>query len=149
MKFGTARRITANFASLATAEITSKIVQAVVFIYLARSFGKNDFGIFSFSISFSLIVMILADFGLGTLFVREISRNKKEASRLFSNGLAIKAALAAIGLILGYLFLNLMGYPLRTKNVAYIMLLFVLSLGEFAIMLQEALKRSSGVFIIN
>ena len=124
MKFGTARRITANFASLATAEITSKIVQALIFIYLARFLGKNDFGIFSFSISFSLIFMILADFGMGTLFVREISRKKEQASKFFSHGLAIKAVLAAISLALGYTFLNIMGYPQRTVYVACIMLMF-------------------------
>ena len=110
--------------ALATAEITSKIIQALIFIYLARFLGKDDFGIFSFSISFSLIFMILADFGMGTLFVREISRKKEQASKFFSHGLAIKAVLAAISLALGYMFLNIMGYPQRTVYVASIMLLF-------------------------
>jgi O-antigen/teichoic acid export membrane protein len=124
MAFGTARRITANFASLVTAEITSKIVQALVFIYLARFLTKDDFGIFSFSLSFSLIVMIIADFGLTNFLVREISRNKKDAHKYFSNGLLIRMTLSIAAFAVGYAALVAMDYPVRTIKVACIMMAF-------------------------
>ena len=66
----TARRITSNFLSLATSEIISKILQLVIFVYLARVLGKEDFGIFSFGIAFSLLIVIISDFGLSTLLIR-------------------------------------------------------------------------------
>ena len=69
----TARRITFNFLSLTSGEIISKILQIFIFIYLARALGKDDFGIFSFGISFAFIIVIIANFGLSTLLVREIS----------------------------------------------------------------------------
>ena len=70
----TARRITSNFLSLAAAEIISKTMQLIIFIYLARVYGKSEFGVFGFALAFSTIIVIIADFGINTLLIREISR---------------------------------------------------------------------------
>ncbi|MAH32902.1 hypothetical protein CL615_00765 [archaeon] len=126
IKMNTARRITANFLSLIGSEIISKLIQLAVFIFLARSLGKEEFGVFSFGIAFALLIVIIADFGLITLLIREISRNKKLASKYLSNALAVKVLLSLITLIFAYLFLNLMDYSQNVKIVAYIMLLFTL-----------------------
>ena len=120
----TARRITANFLSLLTSEIVSKIIQLAIFIFLARSLGKEEFGVFSFGIAFGLLIVVIADFGLGTLLIREISRNKKEASRYLSNAFIVKIFLVIITVSAAYIFLNLMGYKGEVKSVAYIMLSF-------------------------
>ena len=124
MGLNTARRITVNFLSLFTGEATSRVLQLLISIFLARSLGKEDFGIFSFSFAFGFLFMIIADFGLGTLLVREISRDKKSASRCLFNGAAIKALLAMLSFALASLFLSIMGYSSKTKAVAYLMLLF-------------------------
>ena len=126
IKMNTARRITSNFLYLTGSEIISKIIQLVVFIFLARSLGKEEFGIFSFGIAFALLIVIIADFGLITLLIREISRNKKLASKYLSNALAVKVLLSLITIIFAYLFLNLMNYSQNVKIVAYTMLLFTL-----------------------
>lgn len=122
----TARRITANFLSLLTSEFISKIIQLAIFIFLARSLGKEEFGVFSFGIAFGLLIVIIADFGLGTLLIREISRNKKEASRYLSNAFIVKIFLVIITISVAYIFLNLMGYEDEVKLVAYIMLSFTI-----------------------
>lgn len=126
MKFGTARRITTNFISLITSEIISKFLQLVIFVYLARRLGKDDFGVFSFGLAFALIVAVIADFGLNYLFVREISRNKNLASKYLFNGIVVKIFLSIATVFLAYLFLDLMGYSYEVKTVAYIMLFFTL-----------------------
>ena len=56
----TARRITRNFLSLSISEIFAKILQLIVFVYLARSFGPLEFGNFGFALAFSLIIVIIA-----------------------------------------------------------------------------------------
>ena len=122
----TARRITANFLSLLTSEIISKIIQLAVFIFLARYLGKEEFGVFSFGIAFGLLTVVIADFGLATLLIREISRNKKEASRYLSNAFIVKIFLVIITISSAYIFLNLMGYKDEVKLVAYIMLSFTI-----------------------
>lgn len=126
MKFRTARRITANFTSLITSEIISKIIQLIIFVYLARTLGKEDFGIFSFGIAFALLIVTIADFGLSTLLIREISRNKNAASKYVPNAVIVKILLSVITLIVAYLFLNIMHYSPKLKIVAYIMLLFTI-----------------------
>jgi O-antigen/teichoic acid export membrane protein len=122
----TARRITTNFLSLTISEIISKVLQLVIFVYLARALGKGDFGVFSFGFAFALLIVIIADFGLITLLIREISRNKKAASKYLSNALIIKILLSVVTIIAAYLFLNIMDYSQEVKTVAYIMLSFTL-----------------------
>ena len=126
MKFRTARRITANFFSLVSSQIISRAIQLVIFVYLARVLGKTEFGIFSFGLAFSLLFMIIADFGLSTLITREISRDKKSASKYLSNSIIIKLLLSAIAFVFAYLFLNIAGYSEEVKTIAYIMLGFAL-----------------------
>ena len=126
MMFNTARRITVNFLSLVTSQVIARLIQLVIFVYLARSLGKEDFGIFSFGFAFALLFAMIVDFGLNLLLVREISRNKSLASRYLSNAMMIKIFLAIITLIFANLFLNIMNYSQETKIVAYIMLAFAL-----------------------
>src|SRR3989344_867836 len=122
----TVRRITANFLSLAVSEIISKLLQLFIFIYLARALGKESFGVFSFAVAFSLLIVIIADFGLSTFLIREISRNKKAASKYLSNAFVSKIFLALITIAAAYAFLNVMGYSGEMRLVAYIMLSFAI-----------------------
>ncbi len=122
----TARRITTNFLSLVFSDFASRIIQLLIFVYLARHFGRENFGIFSFGLAFALLAAILTDFGLSTLLVRDTSRNKKDASKYISNALLLKIFLALITVALSYAFLNSMGYKGETKAVAYIMLSFAI-----------------------
>jgi len=126
MKFGTARRITANFLSLMSSQIISKVIQLVIFVYLARTLGKNDFGIFSFGLAFAFLFVIIADFGLSTLIIREISRDKKSASKYMSNSIVLKLLLSLIAFVSAYIFLNIVTYSEEIKTIAYIMLGFTL-----------------------
>ena len=122
----TVRRITANFLSLAVSEVISKLLQLFIFIYLARALGKESFGVFSFAVAFSLLIVIIADFGLSTFLIREISRNKKAASKYLSNAFVSKIFLALITIAAAYAFLNVMGYSGEMRLVAYIMLSFAI-----------------------
>ncbi|MBI2651724.1 oligosaccharide flippase family protein [Candidatus Woesearchaeota archaeon] len=122
----TARRITTNFMSLAFSEVISKILQLLVFAYIARKLGNDNFGIFSFAISFSLLIAITADFGLSTLLIREISRDKKSVAKYLSNALFVKVLLSLITVIASYIFLNSMRYSPEVKIIAYVMLLFAI-----------------------
>jgi O-antigen/teichoic acid export membrane protein len=123
----TARRITTNFLSLATSEIISKILQLMVYVYLARHLGKENFGIFSFGLAFAFLVVIIADFGLSTLLIREISRDKKSASKYLSNAFASKILLSIITLVFGFVALYVMNYPPETKIIAMVMLSFTVA----------------------
>ena len=123
---GTARRIYLNTVYLGIAEIVSKILQFVVMLYAARLLSKEHFGKFSFALSLSFIAVVLADLGINTLLIREISRNKNLASKYFINAFSIKVALSFIAYFAIVAVLNIFDYPDDTRHIVYIIWLFTI-----------------------
>ena len=123
---GTARRIYWNTLYLGVAEIVSKVLQFVVMLYAARLLTKEHFGKFSFALSLSFIAIVLADLGINTLLVREISRNKNSAGKYFINAFVVKAALSAIALVVVVAVLNILNYPQDTRSIVYVVWMFTI-----------------------
>src|SRR3989344_38673 len=123
---GTARRIYKNTIYLGTAEIVSKTLQFVVMLYAARLLSQEHFGKFSFALSLSLIAVVLADLGINTLLIREISRNRAIAGKYFVNAFFIKVALSLVTYFVIVAALNILGYPQDTRNIVYIIWLFTI-----------------------
>ncbi|MCX6823332.1 MAG: oligosaccharide flippase family protein [candidate division SR1 bacterium] len=63
---------------------------------IAKQLGPEQFGIMSFVISFVSMFIILTDFGLTTLMVREVSRDQGRLSEYFINGTFLKIILGII-----------------------------------------------------
>ena len=120
------RRISKNIAALTTAELISKVLQLVLFVYAARILSKADFGKFSFALAFSMIIIIFADFGINTLLVREIARKKELVTKYFINAFLAKLVFSILTFIAAIFILNILDYPTLTKNVVYIILLFTI-----------------------
>ena len=123
---GTARRIGKNTLYLGAAEVVSRALQFIVMLYAARLLSQQSFGKFSFAISLSFIAVILADLGINTLLVREISRNKSLASKYFVNAFSTKILLSIIALLIVVLVLNALSYPSDTREIVYIISLFTI-----------------------
>lgn len=123
-KMKTARRIAFNFISLSFSEIIAKALQLFVFVYIARVYGKIDFGNFVFAIAFSAILSVLTDFGINSLLIREISRSKSDLKKYFSNALVMKIFLGIATFILAFAYLNLLGYSSKARIMAYALLSF-------------------------
>lgn len=88
-------------------------------IYLARYLGAEGYGIISFALAFSGIFSILADLGLNTLIVREVSRDKSLANKFLVNAILIKVLLSVLSFFLIVLIVNLIGYSQVIINVVY------------------------------
>ena len=114
-----------NFLNLSVSEIIAKVLQLIVFVYLARFFGKSEFGNFGFALAFSTIIVIIADFGLSTLLIREISRNKDEVAKYISNTFTIKIFLSLLTFFCAFIYLNFMHYTNEVNTVTYAMLSFM------------------------
>ena len=124
---GTAKGIYKNTLYLGTAEIVSKVLQFVVMLYAARLLSKEHFGKFSFALSLSFIAIVLADMGINTFLIREISRGKQNkglVDKYFSNAAAIKLILCTITYIGIELALYLMQYPNDTKQIVRVVWAF-------------------------
>lgn len=123
---GTARRIYKNSLYLGTAEIIAKGLQFVVMLYAAKLLSQQYFGKFSFALSLAFIAVIFADLGINTLLIREISRNKRLASKYFINALLIKIVLSIFAFFMIVAALNMLNYPSDTRQIVYIIWLFTI-----------------------
>lgn len=122
----TVKRIAKNTSLLLVSKIIGYIFAFLYIIYIARYLGTEGFGILSFALAFTSIFSFLADLGLNTLIVREIARNKKLAFKYLANTLSIKIFLATITIILVDLTINLLGYPIQTIKVVYLIVFYVI-----------------------
>ena len=78
-----ARRASLNIGFKALGEL-SRFAWAVLLILVARSLGGESFGRISFAYSFTYLFVLLTDFGLNILLVREVARDRK-STRLNSS----------------------------------------------------------------
>ena len=75
---------------------STRVLPALLFIYIARKLGDEDFGKLSFAYSFAGICFIAADFGLSTILIRNVSRQKELTKEYVGNILALKIVLSLI-----------------------------------------------------
>ena len=123
---GTARRIYKNTIYLGAAEVVSRVLQFVVMLYATRLLSQEHFGKFSFALSLSLIAIVLADLGINTLLVREISRNRGLANKYFVNAFSVKAILSVVAYLLIVIVLNILNYPQDTRQIVYVIWVFTI-----------------------
>lgn len=113
------QRFGKNVISLFVSQLISYSLIFFYTIYLARYLGAEGYGIISFALAFSGIFSIIADLGLNTLIVREVSRNKSLANKYLINVFLIKLVLALISFFLVILVVNVLRYPITTIFVVY------------------------------
>jgi O-antigen/teichoic acid export membrane protein len=88
----------------------TKVLPALLFIYIARELGGDDFGKLSFAFSFAGMCILIADFGLNRLLVRNVSRQKELTGKYVANIYVLKIALTIMSVIAMGLFVVLAGY---------------------------------------
>ncbi|MEO0078486.1 MAG: flippase, partial [candidate division WOR-3 bacterium] len=121
-----ARRVAHNTLYLLLADLASKLMMFVFYVFSARHLGVEKFGLFSFALAFVNMFSILADLGLGGLVAREIAKRPAAAYQIVGTGLSIKLAVSL--LVIGAIMLTatLLGYETTTRTVLAICSLFVI-----------------------
>src|SRR3989338_5833491 len=84
------RRIAKNATVTFIGNNVLKVISTILVILIARYLGDVEYGKFSFALSFTGLFLVLMDLGTRILIVREISQNKKEASKIVANVLILK-----------------------------------------------------------
>ncbi len=98
------RRILHNSAWGLAGEAVSGALFFLAFVLIARYLGTSQFGVFSFVLALTGLFQVLADFGLTTILVRDMSRDRPKAAAMFSAaaplaGLFSVAIIALVGLM--------------------------------------------------
>ncbi len=73
------QKIVKNTLVLSISQILSYLLAFFYTIAIARYLGADGFGILSFALAFTSILGILADLGLTTLTVKEVTKNTRLA----------------------------------------------------------------------
>jgi len=119
------KTIRKNILSLALGEIISKILGFLLCIVLARHLGPKHYGMYSLALSYSVIFMVLSNFGLNTLLIKDVSRNHVIASQYLGTNLLLKIFFSTISIILLLLSLLILKYNSLTT---YAILIFSISI---------------------
>ena len=74
----------------------AKGLDFALYLLLARSLGVEQYGRYTFALSYTLLFSTLGDLGLSTVFTREVARDPQRARELLAPSMAIKLVLALI-----------------------------------------------------
>jgi O-antigen/teichoic acid export membrane protein len=122
-KMNGTQKLAKNTAILFISQLLSYILGFFYIIYSARYLGAEGFGILSFAIAFTGIFGVFMDLGLSTFTIREVSKDKKLASKFLGNTILIRFILSFFIFLIIVIFVNILSYPPTIKNVIYIITL--------------------------
>ena len=88
------RRVAWNTAAQAAGKAAVLAIGAASIVVTTRYLGASGYGQFALALAFVQMVGLLADLGLLTVVVREISRRPEETERLVGNALTLRLALS-------------------------------------------------------
>lgn len=80
--------------------VISRLIKAVLIIYVARILGTEGYGIFSYTVGLAAFFSIFSDIGIGGILTREGARNPNTIPIYFSTSLVIKIVLVALSIAL-------------------------------------------------
>jgi O-antigen/teichoic acid export membrane protein len=102
-------RAARNTAVQAIAEVVGKLSSLALIVYLGRSVGPSDLGIFVFAVAYLQIVVMPIDLGLERYVLRLIAKDREEIRHAFMGALAVKATIACAVVPLSLLVLAAIG----------------------------------------
>lgn len=116
----TIQRILKNTGVLLFSNVVRKVFTFFYILFMARHLGTTGFGIFTFAVGFTEIFVFITDFGLNTLTVKEVARDKSLAKKYLGNISLIKLFSVILFWAVMALAVNLLGYPDKTVKVVYL-----------------------------
>jgi len=115
---------------------------------LTRYLGPEDYGRYTLALTYMQLFAVLADVGLFTIVVREISRDPERTERLVGNTLTLRLALAAAAIALAALISLLLPYDPDVRAailLAGLPLLFGMLNSTFVTVLQARFRMGRAV----
>lgn len=106
-----------NTSFLTAASILQKFVSFVYFTIVARIIGVGNTGSYFFAITFTTIFTVVADFGMGPVLTREVSKFPERAATYMNTVLASKILFGFFTYLLVIFFTILLDYPIPLRSL--------------------------------
>lgn len=113
------RRIAKNTTVLFISQIIMYVIGLFITIYMANYLGPLGWGIINTALSLTAIFSVFTDLGLGTLTIREVSRDKSLTNKYTANIAVIKFILAFFTFFLVFLTVHIIHYSQEEISVIY------------------------------
>jgi len=97
-----------------------KVLSFLYFILIARSIGPVDLGLYDPVKSLIPILLILIDFSLSVVLVREIARAPEKTEEFLGNIISVKAVFAFVVILTMGLYTNFSNHSSLIKAVLYL-----------------------------
>jgi len=110
-----------NSVFLVLSQIIEKILIFLMAILLARYLGKGDYGRLVYATAFANLFTFFWDFGLGRLIIRDVAKNRSDASITFSSKFKFQIVSCFVGILVLSLYLIL--FEIRGLEVFLILIL--------------------------
>lgn len=110
---------------LMLADVFTKGITFVIFIWLARHFGPKIYGQWAFALGFVSLFAILVDFGFSTLTIRELARDKSKSRQYIDNILAMKLILGLVVLGLIAFIIQFLGKEPEVVRLVYFLAFYI------------------------
>ncbi|MCK5218802.1 flippase [bacterium] len=107
-------------------EIFIRLVSFAFVVLVARSLGGSDFGVLNFAYSFALLFVVVIDFGLNPLLVRDAAREPARLPHIFYNFLIVKTVLALLFGVAVLVGLSIVAPEPAMRRAAYWLAAFVM-----------------------
>lgn len=131
----TLQRLLSNTALAFFSNIVVKASNSLLFIFIGRSLGPTNAGVFNLGITYYTVVFALSAWGLHELLVREIAPRRNESGRYLVNYLIIRLCLTtAVYLALLLSLRYLLPYQAQTELVIKILALAVFPEAIFSLL---------------
>jgi O-antigen/teichoic acid export membrane protein len=122
-----ASRTLRNSVLVVSARALAKLGVFVVVVLLLRNLGSDSYGRFAAMVVYVTLLGVVADLGLQTVFIRDVSRDRRLFTRYLSNLLSVRLLLSVIALALLAALLRLLSPALFPYTLAGFALLLTTS----------------------
>ncbi|GJL58129.1 MAG: peptide-binding protein [Nitrospirales bacterium] len=92
---GTGLRIFQNFGYLTVGKLLADGATFWFFIVLARTYGQEGIGQYSFAMALTSVLAVFADFGIHNLSIKYLSRDRDQVTNYYGRLLAVRLLLSA------------------------------------------------------
>ncbi len=108
-----------NISSLFGAQIITSFLTPILLIYIARTLGDEIFGKYSFILSLTGIFLIISEFGIKSVAIRDVARDTSNVSRYLRNIISLKFMFSFVSIVILILFVHLLDVPRDTTLASY------------------------------
>jgi O-antigen/teichoic acid export membrane protein len=130
-------------------EIVSKGLRLLVFIYIIRILGPQNFGVFEYFLSLVGIFFLFADFGTSTIFIREYQQqqDKEKQTNIFFSLKIILAVIFSLLALGGYFFSK--KFDSFLFYFSFVLFYFLMHIENFFESFFIAIEKTEKKFIFN